>query len=39
MAYGEEGYDLEALLAEADKRMYEDKIAKKRTAGQDPAAR
>ncbi len=39
MAYDEEGYDLEALLAEADKRMYEDKIAKKRTAGQDPAAR
>ena len=39
MAYGEEGYDLEALLAEADKRMYEDKIAKKQAAGQDPAAR
>ena len=40
MAYGEEGYDLEALLAEADRRMYEDKLAKKRAAGEaDPAVR
>jgi diguanylate cyclase (GGDEF)-like protein len=39
MAYGEEGYDLEALLAEADARMYEDKMAKKLAAGQDPTAR
>ena len=29
MAYGERGYDLEALLALADRRMYEDKKAKK----------
>ena len=28
-AYGEKGYDLEALLAEADRRMYEDKRARK----------
>ena len=28
-AYGEKGYDLDALLAEADKRMYEDKKTKK----------
>ena len=34
MAYGEEGYELEALLAEADERMYEDKMAKKRAAGE-----
>ena len=32
-AYGEKGYDLEALLAEADKRMYEDKKARKAAAG------
>ena len=31
-AYGEKGYDLEALLAEADQRMYEDKKAKKAVA-------
>ncbi len=30
MAYGEAGYDLEALLKQADERMYEDKKAKKR---------
>lgn len=29
MACGEKGYDLEAVLAEADQRMYEDKKAKK----------
>jgi len=29
MAYGERGYDLEALFALADQRMYEDKLAKK----------
>ena len=34
MAYGEEGYELEALLAEADERMYEDKMAKKCAAGE-----
>ncbi len=28
-AYGERGYDLESLLAEADRRMYEDKQALK----------
>jgi diguanylate cyclase (GGDEF)-like protein len=28
-AYGEQGYDLEELLAEADRKMYEDKKAKK----------
>ncbi len=28
-AYGEKGYDLESLLAEADRKMYEDKKAKK----------
>ena len=31
-AYGEKGYDLEELLAEADQRMYEDKKAKKAAA-------
>ncbi len=31
-AYGEKGYDLEQLLAEADRRMYEDKKAKKAAA-------
>ena len=31
-AYGEKGYDLEELLAEADQRMYEDKRAKKAAA-------
>lgn len=35
MAYGEKGYDLEAVMAEADARMYEDKRAKKLAAG-DP---
>ncbi|MBR3555306.1 MAG: GGDEF domain-containing protein [Oscillospiraceae bacterium] len=39
MAYGEEGYDLEELMAEADREMYEDKKAKKKAAGQDPTAR
>ncbi len=39
MAYGAEGYDLEALMAEADREMYEDKKAKKKAAGQDPTAR
>jgi len=39
MAWGGEGYDLEALLAEADREMYEDKKAKKIAAGQDPTAR
>ena len=29
MAYGEKDYDLEALLSQADERMYEDKKAKK----------
>ena len=29
MAYGDAGYDLEALLKQADERMYEDKKAKK----------
>ena len=29
MAYGTKGYDLETLLSEADKMMYEDKIKKK----------
>ena len=33
MACGERGYDLEAVLALADQRMYEDKKAKKRGAG------
>ncbi|MBR3503391.1 MAG: GGDEF domain-containing protein [Clostridia bacterium] len=28
-AYGDAGYDLEAVLAEADRRMYEDKLALK----------
>ena len=32
-AYGEKGYDLEQLLAEADRRMYEDKKAKKAARG------
>lgn len=32
-AYGEKGYDLEQLLAEADRRMYEDKKAKKDARG------
>ena len=32
-AYGEKGYDLEALLAEADRKMYEDKKAKKAARG------
>ena len=36
LAYAEGDYDLEAVLAEADKRMYEDKKAKK--AAGDPAA-
>ncbi len=31
-AYGEKGYDLEELLAEADRKMYEDKKAKKAAA-------
>ena len=31
-AHGEEGYDLEELLAEADRKMYEDKKAKKAAA-------
>ncbi len=40
MAHGEEGYDLEALLAEADRRMYEDKLTKKRSSGEsNPAVR
>ncbi len=39
MAYGEEGYDLEALMAEVDQEMYEDKKAKKLAAGMDPAVR
>ena len=32
MAYGTRGYDLEALFAEADRRMYEDKLQKKGAA-------
>lgn len=34
MAYGEAGYDLEALLKQADELMYEDKKAKKALAEQ-----
>ena len=33
MAYGAKGYDPDALFAEADQRMYEDKLAKKGAAG------
>ena len=33
MAYGTKGYDPDALFAEADQRMYEDKLAKKGDAG------
>lgn len=39
MAYGEAGYDLEALLKQADEWMYEDKKAKKRLAEQAQKAR
>ena len=37
-AYGEKGFDLEALLAEADRNMYEDKKKKKSslTRGNEP---
>ena len=38
-AYGEKGYDLEALLAEADQQMYEDKKAKKAARGENPDRR
>ena len=31
-AFGEKGYDLEEVFAEADRRMYEDKKARKRKA-------
>lgn len=34
MVYGEKGYDLEALLKQADELMYEDKMAKKRRAAE-----
>ena len=37
LAFGEQGYDLEEILALADQRMYEDKKAKK--AGQSGAGR
>ena len=33
LAYGEKGYDLEELLAEADRQMYENKKALKSMAG------
>ena len=33
-AFGEKGFDLDELLALADERMYEDKLEKKRKAGQ-----
>ena len=36
-AYGEKGYRLNEVFALADKRMYEDKKAKKRAAGQPTA--
>ena len=39
VAYGERGYDLEALFALADQRMYEDKLEKKRKALKAPASR
>ena len=32
MVCGERGYDLDELLAEADERMYQDKVAKKNGA-------
>ena len=35
MAYGEKGYDLDAVLAEADRRMYEDKKARKLGRGRE----
>ena len=34
MAYGEKGYDLEAVLALADQRMYANKMAMKRERGE-----
>ena len=34
MVYGEKGYDLDALLKQADELMYEDKKAKKRLAAE-----
>lgn len=34
MVYGEKGYDLDALLKEADEKMYEDKKAKKQLAAE-----
>ncbi|MCR5674352.1 MAG: GGDEF domain-containing protein [Lachnospiraceae bacterium] len=39
MAYGGSGHDLQALLKEADERMYQDKAAIKRANGDDPDAR
>ena len=35
MTYGEKGYDLDALLKQADQLMYEDKKAKKRFPDED----
>ncbi len=35
-AFGEKGFDLDEVLALADRRMYEDKKAKKLVAGQPP---
>ena len=36
-AYGDKGFDLEEVFAQADQRMYEDKKAKKQKAGQPVA--
>ena len=39
LVYGGPGHDLEAMLKEADERMYADKVAIKTARGDDPNAR
>lgn len=39
LVYGGPGHDLEAMLKEADERMYADKVAIKTARGEDPNSR